>query len=113
MQLSNRFNDEEKARVWTFSPCCANCDSNQGVAGHHIYGCKSKDTDSICNCIFLCTECHLEADGQNTHQVGNELRIRYLGIALKMVVLCGHEFTEKDRNFLESIKEDVQKVLCK
>jgi hypothetical protein len=30
-----------------------------------------------------------------------------------MVVQSGHDFTEKDRNFLDGIKEDVQRVLCK
>jgi hypothetical protein len=109
--LSNRFDDEEKARVWIYNPTCANCDSNQGVAGHHIYGCREKYTDSIVNCIFLCHLCHQEADGQNLHQTGNPLQIKYLGLALRQVVKSGHEFTEKDKRFLESVEADVQEVL--
>ena len=111
MQLSNRFNDEDKARVWVFDPVCANCSSNQGCALHHIYGCKSQHTDSICNAIMLCHLCHQEADGQNIHQTGNPLQIKYLGLAMQQVVKAGYEFTENDKLFLESVEQDVQEVL--
>jgi hypothetical protein len=113
MILSNRFNDEDKARVWVYNPYCANCGSNYGVAGHHIYGCKMPNTNSIVNCILLCNDCHREADGQNTHQTGNPLRQKYLAIALRQVVKSGHQFTETDKKFLESIQDDVDVVLHK
>ena len=111
MQLSNRFNDEDKGRVWCFNNWCANCESNQGVAGHHIYGSKGKYNNSIANCIFLCNICHAEADGQNLHQTGNPLQIKYLGLALQQIVKAGYKFTENDELFLESIEKDVQEVL--
>lgn len=111
MQLSNRFNDIDKQRVWLWHNYCAICNSNIGVAGHHIYGSKGTYNNSICNCIFLCLECHNFADTHNIHNTGNEIQINYLRIALRQVVKSGHQFTDLDKNFLQSIKEDVDKVL--
>ena len=111
MILSHRFNDEEKARVWCFHNWCANCQSNIGVAGHHIYGARGEHNNSILNCIFLCSACHLKADSENTHQTGSPLRQKYLAMALRQVIKSGHIFNDTDKKFLESVKADVDVVL--
>jgi Zn-dependent oligopeptidase len=113
MQLSNRFNDEEKNRVWCFQHTCANpdCNSNEILSVHHIYGAKGPFNDSICNSIMLCIDCHRIADGQNTFQTGNPLRKKYLKVALKQVIKSGHQFHDNDKNFLSSIQADVTSVL--
>jgi serine/threonine protein phosphatase PrpC len=109
--LSHRFDNEEKARVWIYEPWCADCNSNQNCSIHHIYSCRADYTDSVCNGIMLCQNCHRIADGHNQHQTGDKLRQKYLAIALRQVVKSGHQFTEKDKKFLESVKEDLQSIL--
>lgn len=113
MILSNRFSDEDKASVWIFEHACLNCNSNQGLALHHIFGAKGAYNNSICNSIMLCNLCHLEADSQNTHQTGNPLRIKYLGMALRQIMKVGYCFTDNDSKFLASVQADVDVILCK
>ena len=112
MQLSNRFSEEDRA-VWVFEHSCCNCNSNQGLALHHCYGSRGAYNNSICNSILLCNECHIKADGENTHQTGNLLRIKYLEMTLRQLVKVEYCFTENDSKFLESVQADVDYILQK
>lgn len=113
MQLANRFQPSRKMRMWVDCPFCAICGSNNNCSVHHIYGCKAPYTNSLCNSIMLCEECHRKADTHNTHECGNGFRIGYLFIALNRFVKAGLVFLDVDKLFLKSIWEDVQVVTRK
>ena len=103
MRLSNRFREEDKARVWGDTLYCALCGSNDNCSVHHIYGTVSS---SIFNGIMLCHVHHKEADGHNKHVQGDKRRIRYLTIAIRACSKADHAITKKDRDFLLSVKDD-------
>jgi len=107
MILSNRFNKTDMQRIWQDLSACAICRSNQGCSIHHIY---STVSSSPYNSILLCQKCHTLADSHNTFQMGDENRIFYLSIALKYVSKSGYKNTQKDIDFLNSIKSDFMKA---
>jgi len=111
MKLGNRFNQGRKTRMWIDDPYCALCGSNQNCSVHHIYGCKEKHSSSLINSIMLCEMHHRQADTHNTHECGDEHRIKYLSISLPRFVRYGFSFLKEDKGFIKSVQEDVNEVL--
>lgn len=61
---------------------------------------------------MLCHACHLKADTVNFGCYrGIGLRRQLLKIAMKRVVNSGYKIEQKDLDFLENVKDDVQYIL--
>ena len=112
MKLSHRFTEKDKATIWINNPYCVICNSNQGCSTHHNYGSKGTYNNSIFNSVMLCHDCHVRADRENIHAVGNEFRRNLLYYSMrqvmKMVSKGVYEIKERDIKFLESVREDVE-----
>ena len=107
MHLKNNFTELDRT-IWMYHEYCADCNSNQGLALHHVYG---RTSSSILNSIPLCMLCHKKADVQNQSTQGNALRIKYLAYTLGHAIgREQYELVERDYKFLKMIPEDVQKA---
>ena len=112
MRLSHRFKEEDKIRFWIGHPYSILSRSNDKCSLHHIYSCGFDSADSILNSSMLDHVEHKEADCFNSGGSGSkEYRQQLLKLTLQRAVKIGWEFTEKDKEFLEYVKEDVQDVL--
>lgn len=97
MRLANRFNDEDKIRVWVNHQFCALCGSNQNCSLHHIDGTSSS---SIYNSIMLCYPCHKTADTHNTNSpLSTAYRKKMRQIAYNKVKKSDHIDNQNDKNY--------------
>lgn len=112
MKLNNRFNKVEVNRWWWDHNFCARCGSNQGVALHHIDGCKKKFHSSLLNSYPVCLKCHKIVDSYNSGGAfGEEQRRDMTAYTMRYLVQQGYEFTDKDKEYMEDIHSRIQEIL--
>jgi hypothetical protein len=97
MQLSHRFKEIDKHRVWEDHKFCVLCGSNRGCSLHHVMSCKRDIDSSILNSSMLCDRHHREADGHNVSDA--EYQSNLLQITIRIVLRSGYTLTKKDIEF--------------
>lgn len=95
MLLKNRFDDEDKHRVWEYHKYCSLCGSNQFCSLHHIKGTSS---NSILNSIMLCHKCHLKADGKNVSD--KEFQNKCIAYTINQAKRMEYIYKQRDKDFL-------------
>jgi hypothetical protein len=107
--MTNNFTQETRA-LNVFDNYCRKCKSNNNCSLHHIY---STISSSAINSIWLCEECHKEADGFNriTGMKGTDRRRELLKLQLTFLVEQDYRFKDVDKEFLIVIDTDIMKIL--
>lgn len=103
--MLNNFNKKLLNSLYSHSPLCINC-GRMGWEFHHVLGRgrtkRLKCHSSIFNAALVCRFCHMRGDINKP-----ESRRKYLALIAGFLDSQGYKPTEKDREFLTYVKENL------